>query len=111
MNTGYLLAAIGIAGAITLAIRLSPFLIKGLFSDSGFLRSFGLWMPLGSMLLLMVYSAHGIGLLAPLSLPPAKLAAYTGGLVVTIVLHLWRKNALLSIAAGTAVSIAVHALA
>ncbi|MGS2588623.1 branched-chain amino acid transporter permease [Streptomyces hebeiensis] len=56
--------------------------------------------PAGVMVMLLVYCLRDL----PLADPP-RLLAPLSALAVTVGLHLWRRNALLSILAGTAVHV------
>jgi branched-subunit amino acid transport protein AzlD len=62
-------------------------------------------MPAGAMVILVAYTLRGLS-------PGAPWAALAVGLAlaVTVGLHLWRHNAVLSILGGTAVHIALTAL-
>ncbi len=57
-------------------------------------------MPAGVMLILLVYCLRD----TPLNHPGAAIAPICA-LAATVVLHLWRRNALLSILGGTFVSV------
>ena len=94
----YLLLAVAAAAAVTFALRAIPFALKGALKDSPLLADLRVWMPLGAILILLFYavcgvdfggSGHGIPEVA--------------GIVVTALTHWWRRNAILSMATGTAV--------
>lgn len=59
-------------------------------------------MPVGVMVILAVYTLRTFNQNVPDQAWPTMLA-----LAVTVVLHLWRRNILLSIVGGTAVHVAV----
>ncbi|MFE7782107.1 MULTISPECIES: hypothetical protein [Streptomyces] len=59
-------------------------------------------MPAGAMVILSIYTSRALP-----SLPSTEGRAVAPGLAVTIGLHLWRREALLSIFVGSAVCIEV----
>lgn len=80
---------------VTMLLRGLPFLALSKLRGSAVVTWLGLAMPVGVMLVLVVYSLHTTGSrdgFAPVLL----------GLIFTVVLHLWRRNASLSILLGTA---------
>ncbi|RKE21547.1 branched-chain amino acid transporter permease [Streptomyces sp. TLI_171] len=91
----YVLAGLLAMFAVTVLLRAAPFVLLGRFRESGLLRFLAATMPTGVMVILTVYT------LRDLQLDTAGPAA--AGLAATVGLHLWRRNALLSIVAGTAV--------
>ncbi|GAA2428140.1 hypothetical protein GCM10010255_83700 [Streptomyces coeruleofuscus] len=62
-------------------------------------------MPAGVMVILVVYCLHD------LPVTEARAAATLAALAVTVALHLWRRNALLSILGGTAVHVTLASAA
>jgi branched-subunit amino acid transport protein AzlD len=96
----YLLAGVLVAAAITWALRATPFLMLVRLRDSAFLAHLGTRMPVGIMVILAVYTLRDVDPASTASAVPAAAA-----LAVTVGLHLWRRNATLSIFAGTAVSV------
>lgn len=96
-DTGYLVAALGVAGAVTVALRAVPFAIIGPLRRSEVVRYLGYHLPAGVMAILVVYTLHEVPLRSwPHAIPEAI------ALVVTVGLHLWRRSAVLSIVVGTA---------
>ncbi|WP_040765747.1 branched-chain amino acid transporter permease [Tsukamurella sp. 1534] len=104
-SVGYLLAGVAVAAAITFALRLVPFGPAAVLRGSPLLADFGRWMPAGAVLVLAVYclaqvdyaaAAHGLPQLA--------------GVAATVAAHLARRNAVLSIVAGTAVCVGLSLL-
>ncbi len=59
-------------------------------------------MPLGVMVILLAYTLRSLPLADPVRALPGILA-----LAVTLALHLWRRNAVLSILGGTVVHVAL----
>ena len=88
-----------IAAAVTLLTRAVSFLVfSGGKQPPAFVSWLGAQLPRAVMLMLVVYclkdvSFSGLGTWLP---------AFTG-VAVTVVLHLWRKRMIVSIAGGTAV--------
>ncbi|WP_342355615.1 AzlD domain-containing protein [Corynebacterium zhongnanshanii] len=81
---------------VTLLLRALPFAALSKLRDSAIVAWLGLAMPVGVMTILVMYAVHSSG-------------SEAGGYVVvglalafTVVLHLWRKSATLSILLGTA---------
>lgn len=98
----YILAAVLISAAITWALRAVPFLFVERLRDSALLPHLAAVMPVGIMTILVLYTLRNTDLGAT----PATLAV-TLGLLVTGALHLWRRNAVLSVLAGTAVHVVI----
>lgn len=101
-ESAYIAIVLGVAIAITVTLRALPFLVKGALADSPLLDDIGRWMPIGAVMILALYcvsridfgtSAHGLPELA--------------GIAATVGVHAWRRNAVLSILAGTAVCVLV----
>ena len=78
VTTGYILAAVFVAAGITFLLRLLPF------------------GPLGAVALRAIYAVAKIDYSSFTTAAP-----YLAGLVVTVGVHLWRKNMVLSMVAGT----------
>jgi branched-subunit amino acid transport protein AzlD len=96
----YLLAAVAGSAATTWGLRALPFTALARLRASRTVHYLSARMPAGVMVILVVYClrdlphAEGTRALAPL-------LAFTA----TIGLHLWRRNALLSIVGGTAIHV------
>jgi branched-subunit amino acid transport protein AzlD len=96
-DTSYIVAAIAIVAAITFAQRALPFAVLRTIQSSRLVENLNRWMPTGLVLILAIYSLQATSFLAaPYGIPEAV------ALAVTIALHLWRHNAVLSILVGTA---------
>ncbi|GAB2550972.1 branched-chain amino acid transporter permease [Leucobacter ruminantium] len=93
----YLIAAVAVAGLITLGLRALPFAVLKPLRRSRFVQALGRWMPAGILLILAVVVLRdqfvSSGRIWPVAIATA----------VTIAVHLLGgRRALLSIAAGTA---------
>ncbi|MEW1644184.1 AzlD domain-containing protein [Streptomyces sp. NPDC091219] len=95
-DTGYPVAAVLVAAAVTWGLRALPFAALTPLHESSTVQYLSSRMPAGVMLILVVYCLHD------LPVTEARAAAPLAALAVTIGLHLWRRNALLSILGGTA---------
>lgn len=102
---GYVAGALAAAVAVTVALRALPFVAKAAVKDSPLLADLGRWMPLGAVTVLAVYGVSRIDLHGP-----DRGAGGLLGVAVTVAVHLWRRNLLLSIVAGTTVCVAVSSL-
>ena len=95
-DTRYAIAAILVTAAVTWALRALPFAALTPLRESGTIQYLSTRMPAGVMVILVVYCLHD------LPVTEARAIAPLAALAVTIGLHLWRRNALLSILGGTA---------
>ena len=98
INVTRSLLIILICAACTCLERFLPFLIFRGRSVPKVIEYLGRVLPMAIMATLVIYCIKGISLTAMSGWVP-----YLVGIAVTAVLHWWRKNALLSIVAGTAV--------
>lgn len=98
----YFFAAVAVSAVVTFMLRAVPFVVKTRLYGSALLENFGRWMPLGAMLILLAYCLHGVDWGSY-----GISVGYGFGLVTTIAVHLWRRNAVLSIMAGTVVCVAL----
>ncbi|HUX12979.1 MAG TPA: AzlD domain-containing protein [Spirochaetia bacterium] len=96
LELGKALLATGIMAAVTLLTRAAPFLFFRRRKQPPLLRFVESYIPPMMMLILVLYSLKDVPFArAPYGLP--ELLA----LAIVAVLHLWRRNALLSIFGGT----------
>ncbi|TDC74317.1 branched-chain amino acid transporter permease [Streptomyces hainanensis] len=95
----YLLAAVAVSAAVTWALRALPFTVLAPLRASDTVRHLSTRMPAGVMVILVVYCLRDLPVTEPRVLAP--LAA----LATTVGLHLWRRDALLSIVGGTVVHV------
>lgn len=103
-SDAYVLGACLAAGVVTIGLRLLPFLVIGPLRSSGVIRYLGVHMPAGVMLVLVAYTVRDVPLSPwPHGLPEAI------SIAATVAVHLWRRNAVASIVAGTACYVALTA--
>ena len=102
MNTWYVVGGIIVAMVVTFFTRVIPFPLQTHLANSGFLREFSRWMPLGAMVILFAYACSTI--------PAGRWLPYMVALAVTMALHWWRRNVLLSIVVGTGVCVGLSLL-
>ena len=88
--------AIVVMAAVTLLLRVLPFLIFGKKKTPAFIQYLGKYLPYAIMGMLVIYCLKGVTpLVFPHGLP--ELIA----ILIVILLHIWRRNTLLSILGGT----------
>ena len=97
MPDTYLIAAIAVAALVTAATRFLPFLIFGNGKKTpDIIVYLGKVLPYAIMGMLVVYCLKNVSFIrAPFALPELISCA------VVAILHIWKRNTLLSIAAGT----------
>lgn len=96
-ETSYLIAFIAIAAIATFATRIIPFLFFERHTEHPLVKHLGRYLPAAVMALLATVYLQRSGDWA--ATVPGLDAILAGSLVVII--HFWRRNALLSIATGT----------
>lgn len=101
-DTGYLLAAVATAVAVTWTLRALPFAVLARLRSSPLVAYLDAAMPVGVMVVLAVYTLRELDPYVPDRAWPTVLA-----LLVTVALHLWRRNVTLSVLGGTAVHVAL----
>lgn len=105
-DTSYLAAFIAVATAATFATRVIPFLFFERHTDHPLVQHLGKFLPAAVMALLAtIFLQRSANWSANL---PGLDALIPGILVVVV--HLWRRNALVSIAVGTASYMAIQQL-
>lgn len=97
-SDAYVLAALTTILLVTFALRALPFAVLEPLRGSTFMRFLSRYMPVGIMTILVVYTLKDVSLGTGWHGLPEAIA-----LAVTVGLHLWRHNALLSILGGTGV--------
>ncbi|MFI6849412.1 AzlD domain-containing protein [Kitasatospora sp. NBC_00085] len=101
-----MLAAIGVSTAVTWGLRALPFAALAPLRAGATLHCLSARMPVGVMVILTVYPLRDLPLTSPPYAAPTVL-----GLAATLGLHLWRRNAVLSILGGTAAQVALASTA
>lgn len=104
-STGYLVGSVAICSAVTWALRALPFLALARLRHSALLPYFARYMPIGVMISLVVFALRDAPVAHPRQVAPLAAAA-----AVTVALHLWRRNLLLSMFVGTAVNVILASL-
>jgi branched-subunit amino acid transport protein AzlD len=99
-HTPYLLAAVAVSAAVTWALRALPFTALAPRRASAAVGYLSARMPLGVMVILLAYTLRTLPLADPGQALPDILAV-----AATVGLHLWRRNAVLSILGGTAIHV------
>ena len=101
-DTPYLVAAVAVSAAVTWGLRALPFTTLAPLRTSAAVSYLADRMPLGVMVILVAYTLRNLPLVHPAQAAPDILA-----LAATAGLHLWRRNAVLSILGGTALHVAL----
>ena len=97
-STAYTILAILVCAACTFALRVAPFaLFSGKRGMPPVVRRLAMKMPAAIIAVLVVYCLKGI---TPLHFPYALPELISSAVVV--LLHIWKRNTLLSIGGGTA---------
>ena len=97
MSNGYFWAAVLVAALVTAAIRFLPFWVfRGGRPVPPMVEKLGRVLPAAIMGMLVVYCLKDVSFSALDGWVPAL-----GACVVTVALHVWKRNTLLSIIAGT----------
>lgn len=88
---------VAVISAVTILLRFLPFMIFGKRETPKFVLYLGKVLPFAVMGMLCVYCLKGVSFLAfPYGIPEII------SVLLVVLLHLWRKNTLLSIVGGTA---------
>ncbi|MCJ0904992.1 branched-chain amino acid ABC transporter [Rhodococcus sp. SRB_17] len=96
-DTTYIFSAVATMAIVTFALRAIPFAVLKPLRSSALVAYLGIYMPAGIMLILVMYSLKNVSVTGPShGIPELVAVAVTAGI------HLWRKNAVLSIVVGTA---------
>lgn len=97
MDNTYLFLTIVIISSVTAALRFLPFIVfSGGKKTPRIVLYLGKVLPFAIMAMLMVYCLKSVSLLFyPFGLPELI------GVIIVVLLHIWKRNSLLSIAGGT----------
>ena len=99
MTIGRTIAAIAVMAVVTFLTRALPFLLFGRGNRvPGVVVYLGKYLPPAVIAMLIVYCLRGVSFAAASGWLPSLIAA-----AAVVVLHLWRKNNLLSILGGTVI--------
>ena len=97
MNESYVLAGVAVCTAVTMLLRALPFLVfKSERSTPAWVSYLGSVLPYAIMSMLVVYCLRDIRISSPTYGLPELISC-----AVVAVLHIWKKNTLLSIVCGT----------
>ena len=96
-STSYSLLIIAVCAVCTFAERLLPFLIFGKRKVPRVVTYLGKVLPMAIMAALVIYCLRSTTFTSFSAFAPQLIAS-----AVTVALHLWKRNTLLSIAGGTA---------
>lgn len=97
MTDTYILLVIAVSALVTAAIRFLPFLVfNGSNSTPPIIDKLGKTLPYAIMAMLVVYCLKGISFQSAAGFVPSFVAC-----AVVILLHVWRRNTLVSIVSGT----------
>ncbi len=89
---------VAVVAIVTILLRFLPFLVFSGRKTPKFILYLGKVLPYSIMAMLVVYCLKGVSVLAyPFGIPELIAVASV------VLLHLWRKNTLLSIGVGTAI--------
>ncbi|WKD58422.1 Branched-chain amino acid transport protein (AzlD) [Corynebacterium capitovis DSM 44611] len=101
VGLGAVLAVLLPVGAVTLLLRALPFSFLRLLKGSPLIEFLGAAMPVGVMVVLVVYVVAGASGTTG-GVPVALMCA-----LATLALHAWRRSTVLSIVGGTALYMAL----
>ena len=97
MNNAYVLAMVAVSALVTAGLRFAPFLIFGKGKQTPPIITYlGKVLPFAIMGMLVVYCMKDVSFLqAPFGIPELF------GCAIVALLHIWKRNTLLSIGVGT----------
>ena len=90
-------ALVAVVAAVTIALRFAPFLLLRGRETPKFIAYLGRVLPYAIMGMLVVYCLRGVSFSAVSTWVPQAISV-----ALVALLHIWKKNTLLSIIAGTA---------
>lgn len=88
---------IGVSAAVTIVLRFLPFLIfRGNRETPKIITYLGKYLPYAIMAMLVVYCLKSVSIISyPFGIPELI------GVITVIILHIWKRNTLISIAGST----------
>lgn len=97
MSNTYLFLTIAVIATVTAALRFIPFAVfSGNRKTPNIILYLGKYLPYAIMAMLVVYCLKSVNpLAAPFGLPELI------GVTATVLLHIWKRNTLISISGGT----------
>ena len=99
MDKSYATAMVAVIALVTAALRFLPFLIfRGNRSTPKYIEYLGKVLPYAIMGMLVVYCLKGVSFAEAAGWLPYLLAS-----AAVVLLHLWKRNTLLSIISGTVI--------
>lgn len=104
MAKAYILLAIFVMAGVTAILRFLPFFIlHGKSETPEFITYLGKVLPYAIMGMLVVYCLKGVSFKTMQNWLPA-----CAGVLLTVVIHCWKRNTIYSILAGTIVYMVLH---
>lgn len=99
VNNSYTLIAILVIGIVTFAIRIAPFILFGKDKATPkYIEYIGKYLPPAVIAMLIIYCLRNVNISTfPFGIPEAI------GVVTVAILHIWKRNNLISIIGGTAI--------
>lgn len=97
MNNTYVLSMVAVAALVTAGLRFAPFLVFGKGRKTPAIITYlGKVLPFAIMGMLVIYCMKDVSFLsAPYGIPELL------GCAIVALLHIWKRNTLLSIGVGT----------
>lgn len=99
VNNSYTLIAILVIGIVTFAIRIAPFILFGKDKATPkYIEYIGNYLPPAVIAMLIIYCLRNVNISAfPFGIPEVI------GVITVAILHIWKRNNLISIIGGTAI--------
>jgi branched-subunit amino acid transport protein AzlD len=107
-STQYLIGVVLVSAAVTWTLRAAPFAVLAPLRRSALLPYLSVKMPVGVMTILVIYTLFSNAESSPTAFPWIPLGAAA---LLTMGLHLWRANFVMSVLAGTSVYVVLASTA
>ncbi|MDG4667508.1 AzlD domain-containing protein [Mycobacterium sp. 236(2023)] len=104
-DNGYIALLVVVSAAVTWALRALPFAVLAPLRGSAVVKYLSVHMPVGVMVILAIYTLSTV-----VGDTPRQVGWLAVAVVVTAGLHLWRRQALVSILVGTATYVTLMSL-